>query len=211
MFFGGSPGTPTAPDTPTRRRTSKPLLNLHWDVLPPANIERTVWARSAAENAAQGSGGGWGGGEGARGRGGSVVVDDAEVEELEKLFSKTSAALSARERRSTFGGGGGAAGRGGRDVRGGAGGGRGRVKKVHLLDVSRGNNVAIGLKAFRRIGGVSDLAGLVGGLDPKGERAAFYDIFFSFSCYCSRVNPSPCAVDCKMGSTSPGVKDYLGR
>ena len=41
---------------------------------------------------------------------------------------------------------------------------------MHLLDVGRGNNVAIGLKAFRRVGSVSDLAGLVAGLDPKGER-----------------------------------------
>lgn len=115
-------------------------------------------------------------------------VDDAEVEELEKLFSKkATAAVGVGEgRRSTLtpgtvgltgggggdGGGGNASGSAGRARRGGGSvvgmGVSGRVKKISLLDVNRGNNVAIGLKAFRRVGDVSELAGLVGGLDPKG-------------------------------------------
>lgn len=168
-FFGGR--VATRPETP--RRTSKPLLNLHWDVLPPAKIERTVWAKRRGVVPAAG---------------GSVTktVDDAEVLELEKLFSKKSAKAAAAGRgfgrRSTLepgagsggsGSGGGCGGGGGRKARRGDGGGAasGRVKKVSLLDVNRGNNVAIGLQAFRRVGDVSELARLVGGLDPEGEYA----------------------------------------
>lgn len=185
-FFAGGEASDTRPPA---RRTSKPLLNLHWDVLPPAKIERTVWAKRRTATAAKAGGG----------CGGPAVrmhsVDDAEVEELEKLFSKRSVAAAAAlgvggGRRSTMDpgtaaglastGGGGSGSRGdasggaGRARRGGGGGSvggagaGGRVKKVSLLDVNRGNNVAIGLKAFRRVGDVSELAGLVGGLDPKG-------------------------------------------
>ncbi|CAM9424601.1 unnamed protein product [Ectocarpus sp. 4 AP-2014] len=193
-FFGGRAGgsmPPPAP-TPTPRRTSKPLLNFHWDVLPPAKIERTVWAkrRTAAAAAAAMAGGGR---EACGSLRTTLSVDDAEVEELEKLFSKKTAKAAAAAaaaaglggRRVTLGAGtggpglGGAAvegkglggssggGRGGGVGRGGGGGAGGRVKKVSLLDVNRGNNVAIGLKAFRRVGDVSELAKLVSGLDPK--------------------------------------------
>ncbi|CBN80077.1 Formin-like 3 [Ectocarpus siliculosus] len=192
-FFGGRAGgsvPPPAP-TPTLRRTSKPLLNFHWDVLPPAKIERTVWAkrRTAAAAAAAMVGGGR---EACGSPRTTLSVDDAEVEELEKLFSKKTAKAAASAaaagqggRRVTLGAGtggpglGGAAvegkglggssggGRGGGVGRGGGGGAGGRVKKVSLLDVNRGNNVAIGLKAFRRVGDVSELARLVSGLDPK--------------------------------------------
>lgn len=155
------------PGTPTRRRTSKPLLNLHWDVLPPAKIERTVWARTASSSGVM---------EG---------VDDAEVQELEKLFSKKSPAkipaigrrpspggiLGGRLSRTVASGGGPGGGRARAGMREGKGSltvGEMRVKKVHLLEGSRGNNVAIGLKAFRRLGGLPELAGLVGNLDPEG-------------------------------------------
>lgn len=163
-FFGGRrTAVLAAPDTPTRRRTSKPLMNLHWDVLPPANIERTVWAQAAVRKAES--------------------VDDAEIQELEKLFSKkvATSTLPGGLRRSTMGGADATRGNGGPSAvegKGRAGSGRGgylgtngggRVKKMYLLEVSRGNNVAIGLKAFKREGGVSELARLVGGLDPDGE------------------------------------------
>lgn len=166
-FFGGRGAAAAAARPETPRRTSKPLLNLHWDVLPPAKIERTVWAKRRGVAAAGGVA--------------TKSVDDAEVAELEKLFSKKSAKAAAAAgrfgRRSTLepgtGSGAGGSGGGGRDgkaVHRRAGGGSvgGRVKKVSLLDVSRGNNVAIGLKAFRRVGDVSELARLVGGLDPEG-------------------------------------------
>ncbi|CAM9730057.1 unnamed protein product, partial [Discosporangium mesarthrocarpum] len=41
-----------------------------------------------------------------------------------------------------------------------------RVRKMQLLDVSRGNNVAIGLKALKRVGGAEDVASVVATLDP---------------------------------------------
>ncbi|CAM9497960.1 unnamed protein product, partial [Ectocarpus sp. 12 AP-2014] len=193
-FFGGRAGgsvPPSAP-TPTPRRTSKPLLNFHWDVLPPAKIERTVWAKRRTAAAAAAMAGGVG--ETCGSPRTTLSVDDAEVEELEKLFSKKTAKAAAAAaaaglgqggRRVTLAAGtdgpglGGAAvegkglsgssggGRGGGVGRAGGGGAGGRVKKVSLLDVNRGNNVAIGLKAFRRVGDVSELAKLVSKLDPK--------------------------------------------
>eukprot|EP00903_Cladosiphon_okamuranus_P016298 g15030.t1 len=146
-FFGGrGAATAGAPRPETPRRTSKPLLNLHWDVLPPAKIERTVWAKRRGSVAAAGGVA-------------AETVDDAEVLELEKLFSKKSAKASAAGRgfgrRSTL------------EPGAGSGGSGSRVTKVSLLDVNRGNNVAIGLKAFRRVGDVTELARLVGGLDPE--------------------------------------------
>ncbi|CAM9158805.1 unnamed protein product, partial [Ectocarpus sp. 13 AM-2016] len=193
-FFGGRVGgsVPSPAPTPAPRRTSKPLLNFHWDVLPPAKIERTVWAKRRTAAAAAAMAGGVG--ETCGSPRTTLSVDDAEVEELEKLFSKktakaaaaaAAAALGQGGRRVTLGAGTGGPGLGGAAVegkdlsgssgggrrggvgRGGGGGAGGRVKKVSLLDVNRGNNVAIGLKAFRRVGDVSELAKLVSGLDPQ--------------------------------------------
>lgn len=174
-FFGSSLSslTMTPPDTPTRnqRRTSVPMLNLHWDVLPARNIERTVWARASLCP--------------------FESVDDDEVEELEKLFSKTSKAsprpLGAAGGRGFGGSGGGlggavgvsgacSVGGKGRGAFFGAGfhpggtvGKDGRVKQVQLLDVARGNNVAIALKSCKIVGGPTELAKAIEGLDPKGE------------------------------------------
>lgn len=161
---------------------------MHWDVLPAAKIEKTVWAKATGR---------------------VESVDDAEVEEIEKLFARKMAAGVAAGRRSTMGGEGSSAGGddqlGGVSGFGGVGGGRGktgrgggvgagggaaaggRVKKVQLLDVSRGNNVAIGLKSFKRVGGLSELASLVAGLDPEGEEELTLTPTVFCYTYCSMV------------------------
>ena len=142
-------------------------MNLHWDVLRPAKIERTVWEKTVAHP--------------------ESVASDVEVRELEKLFSRKSAPVSASCRRATQGvenaSGRRGAGRGERgEVNSTEGGQRAdrntagrKGKKVQLLDVSRGNNVAIGLKAFRKIGFL-ELAGVIGALDPGGENVAYCSI-----------------------------------
>ncbi|CAM9730203.1 unnamed protein product, partial [Discosporangium mesarthrocarpum] len=63
----GCPRVEGLPDTPSRR-TSKPLLNLHWEVLPPASIDHTIWARANSSSVND--------------------AEDSEVMELEKLFFK---------------------------------------------------------------------------------------------------------------------------
>lgn len=158
------------------------MLNLHWDVLPPAAIGKTIWGKSKDKKA---------GGAGNDDEGDNAIpedptaelMDDTEVEELERLFSKqanwmVSPRATPRESLATPGGV--ALGSGcqsvGSTARGaffgsafpGAAAG-GRAKKVLLLDVARGNNVAIGLKSFKLSGGVTELANLINALDPKGE------------------------------------------
>lgn len=162
--FGSAVSGTAAPETP-KRKSAVPLLNLHWDVLPAKAIERTIWARASVSRESS--------------------VDDQEVEELEKLFSRTMASpypTSTREaggRRDAgdrvglhFSGAQtvGARAKGaffGSAFPGGNSGGS-RVKKVQLLDVGRGNNVAIGLRSFKLAGGLPALARAIGDLDPQG-------------------------------------------
>lgn len=176
FFRRGGAGTMTVtpPDTPSRRRTSVPLLNLHWDVLPATAIGKTVWGRTKAKGTSEG--------DFTRPL---EIVDDDEVEELEKLFSKKEAsAMSPRAtpRGVSYGDCGiGSPGVTGARSVGSKGGPAffgdgfeavavgGRMKKVQLLDVGRGNNVAIGLKSFKMAGGVRELANVIRRLDPNGE------------------------------------------
>lgn len=170
---------------------SVPMLNLHWDVLPAATIEKTIWGRNKGKV-------GEGGADACHGAGnmGSEclpeMVGDEEVEELKQLFCKKPNGLMSPRATPRGGAGRGAAGGAtlGDGVGGTGGGGqatgngargaffgdafpaatpRGKKKKVLLLDVGRGNNVAIGLKSFKLAGGVTELADVIGTMDPKGE------------------------------------------
>ncbi|CAM9346088.1 unnamed protein product, partial [Choristocarpus tenellus] len=65
---GSTAGLPISATNVPSPRSSVPLLNLHWEVLPPAAINRTIWANRANSL--------------------PNLAEESEVQELEKLFFK---------------------------------------------------------------------------------------------------------------------------
>eukprot|EP00957_Ditylum_brightwellii_P078795 5991267-Ditylum_brightwellii.AAC.1 len=147
-FIVAGPNCRTQIETTKRRKTTgeRSLVALHWTPLAPAVLERSLWGKAVKKR-----------------RRTALEPMDGDISKLEELFRKKSSTRRPR---------------GGVSQKNGAKAEDSLEDKqmAKLIDLTRANNVAISLKAFKDFTH-EELARTLGDLDParkiKGERVQF--------------------------------------
>ena len=145
--------------------TSIQLKQIHWTPLSDDQVRKSVWARVSQTKSIGGGGGSGSGGGGddkvKKGLSWTASVDNSDIKMMEELFHKKTGALKKSSD-------------GGKEQPGSAK--KKQKKMANLIDLTRCNNIAISLKAFKEFT-FDELVEILNTLDPKrkivGDRIAF--------------------------------------